>query len=165
MLTGCLQSTTTMQSLGQNATCTTSGARISSARTTSLVQRIAVPREEANTACESARNYVCTRALFSPDVQDGRSISSECIEAGSLGSPCLDVDSQNFDTRAAIQSASIDPSAPGTYNHAEYSCYNSALKAADSFPANGIQYATLTEALQAAHKRCGDLVAALPSGQ
>jgi len=160
LLTGCLQSTTSMQNLAQGV-CT--GARTT--RTASITRNITIPQEQATQTCESARNYSCTRAVFSPEVQDGRSVTQECAEAGSLGTPCLDVDSQEFDTRSAIAAASLDPNAPGTYNHTEYTCFNTALKADQAYPASGLQYASLGDALQAAHKRCGEIAAALPSGQ
>lgn len=160
LLTGCLQSTTTMQNLAQGV-CT-SGARTSRV---ALTHNITVAREAATQTCETSRYYACSRAVFSPDVQDGRSVSQECAEGGSLGTSCIDVDSQEFDTRAAIAAASLDPTAPGTYNHTEYTCYNTALKADQAFPASGLQHASLTDALQAAHKRCNEIAAALPSAR
>jgi hypothetical protein len=112
-------------------------------------------------ACSNSAAYVCSRAVFSPDVSSGHTVVNECSTVQALGSPCLNVESVNYNTSQAGSSNPSTLNPGGVYNHVEYSCYNSDLASSSGgttqYAVSAIQMPTLSGALGLALERCTQL--------
>lgn len=129
---------------------------------------LTMSREQLQSACTDGRAYVCTKAVFSPNVASGTVVYDECSTVTELGSPCLFVESMNFDTSGALagapaKSESMKPG--GEFNHVEYTCYNAEIQdktpGATLYPASSLQAVSLDEGLKSALGRCNALAEAV----
>jgi hypothetical protein len=158
---GCIPQQTT------SVKCTAPTGGTTAVRTASLasgaatLQKLGISSEQLQTSCASGSQYVCSRRVFSPDIKDGKNSSVQCSSFETLGSPCLNVESFDFNTRqAALQADAAQREPGGSLNYTEYSCHHSGLKDGDTFLARANQYDSLDEALKNAYEAC----AALGSG-
>lgn len=78
--------------------------------------------------CEVFSDYVCERRIFSPTVDNNKSVRSECGLTEAAGEVCVSVLVNSFNTSGAREPSNAkDFEAGGDYNREEILCANSKL--------------------------------------